>query len=209
MRGKGFGVGRLGGLAIAALAVTGLTVAQPAQAADEWQEPTAASFWSKAATASTATVYAPSTAALRRARAGRLNFASTSLRMYCRGQWSVTAVYDDSLLTIDQGTDNGVGQYTCVGDGPGAGPDKTGTRVNAAGGRFEVYFQGCDEGVSQTQQDGLPEATCPTAKANYVAFGRLPAVGGKKATFMQMQSRGLSRQQLSRVIRSLAVVRAS
>jgi len=159
----------------------------------------------RAAAVSSATVYAPSAAALRAARAGQLQSATSALRMYCKGQWSVGAVYDDNILTIEQGVDNGVGQSPCLGDGPGAGPDKTGTKVNVAGGRFDVYFQGCQEGVTDTQQDGLPESTCPVAKALYVAFGRLPAVGAKKATFMQLQSRGMTRQQLSRVIRSLSV----
>jgi hypothetical protein len=197
--------GRVGSLTLMGLVAMGLVVAQPAQA-DEWQQPTPASFWSNAAAASSATVYAPSAAALRAARAGQLQSATSALRMYCKGQWSVGAVYDDDVLTIEQGVDNGAGETPCVGDGPGAGPDKTGTRVNVAGGRFDVYFQGCQEGVTDAQQDGLPEATCPVAKAQYAAFGRLPAVGAKKATFIQLQSRGMSRQQLSRVIRSLSVV---
>jgi len=159
----------------------------------------------RAAAVSSATVYAPSAAALRAARAGQLQSATSALRMYCKGQWSVGAVYDDNILTIEQGVDNGVGQSPCLGDGPGAGPDKTGTKVNVAGGRFDVYFQGCQEVVTDTQQDGLPESTCPVTKALYVAFGGLPAVGAKKATFMQLQSRGMTRQQLSRVIRSLSV----
>lgn len=126
--------------------------------------------------------------------------------MYCKGQWSVRAVYGDSTLTLEQGADNGVNESPCLGDGPGAGPDLKGTRVNVAGGRVDVYFLGCREGVSDTQQSGLPEATCPAAKAQYTAFGRLPAVSGKKATVIQVQSLGMTRQQLSRVIASLRAV---
>lgn len=197
---------RFGSMALTGITVLGLALAQPVQADDDQQVPTPANFWSGAAAVSSATVYAPTVAATRRARAGTLQNASSGLFMYCKGQWSVQAVYDDNSLVIEQGTDNGQGQAPCVGDGPGAGPDKTGSRVKVAGSRFEVYFQGCQEGVTDTQQDGLPEATCPAAKALYVAFGRLPAANGKNPTFMQMQSRGLTRQQITRVIRSLRVV---
>ncbi|MBU6279583.1 MAG: hypothetical protein KGN78_10090 [Actinomycetales bacterium] len=197
-----FRVGQAGFPALAGAVVLGLVTAQPASA-DQWQQPTPTSFWSSASAAAASTVYAPSAAALRAARAGRLDFANSGLTMYCKGQWSVEAVYGDSALTIQQGVDNGSGESQCVGDGPGAGPDTTGTKVNVAGSQFAVYFQGCQEGVTDSQQDGLPEATCPAAKATYAAFGRLPAVGAKKATFMQLQSLGLTRQQLSRVIRSL------
>ncbi|MFM8350475.1 MAG: hypothetical protein ACKN9D_05345 [Actinomycetales bacterium] len=202
---RSLGFGRVGSLALSGLVLLGLAGASSAEAG-EWQQPTRASFWSNAAAVSSATVYAPSAPALRAARAGQLNFATSGLHMYCKGQWSVGAVYDNRILTIEQGVDNGVGQSPCLGDGPGAGPDKTGTKVNVAGGQFDVYFQGCQEGVTDTQQDGLPEATCPVAKAEYAAFGRLPAVGAKKATFIQIQSQGMSRQQLSRVIRSLRAV---
>ncbi len=195
-------IGRMGFPALTSLVVLSLVTVQPANA-DQWQQPTPASFWSNASVAATATVYAPSTAALRAARAGQLDFATSGLTMYCKGQWSVEAVYGDRALTIQQGVDNGTGESPCVGDGPGAGADTTGTKVNVAGSQFAVYFQGCEEDVTDSQQDGLPEATCPAAKATYAAFGRLPAVGAKKATFMQLQSLGLTRQQLSRVIRSL------
>lgn len=203
-----FRCGRVVSFALSGLVGLGFASAPPAQA-DESQQPTRASFWSNAAAVAVSTVYAPSAAALRSARAGQLDFANSGLLMYCKGQWSVGAVYGDSMLTIEQGVDNGSGGTPCVGDGPGAGPDTTGTKVNVAGGRFDVYFQGCQEGVTDAQQDGLPEATCPATQALYAAFGRLPAVGVKKATFIQMQSRGMSRQQISRVIRSLRAVNSS
>lgn len=136
--------------------MTVLGAAAPARADGGWQQPTPANFWSSAARAASSTVCAPSSAAVKSARAGTLQSAASSLLMYCRGQWSVRAVYGDSTLTLEQGADNGVNESPCLGDGPGAGPDLKGTRVTVAGGRVDVCFLGCREGVSDTQQDGLP-----------------------------------------------------
>ena len=61
------------------LAMLTLAAGQPAQAADGWQQPTAASFWSNAASAATATTYAPTSPTLHRAKVGKLDALQVSL----------------------------------------------------------------------------------------------------------------------------------
>ncbi len=191
----------LGGLGMLALAA-----APPAQAEDGWQQPTEASFWANAASAATATIYAPTTTTLHQARVGQMDFASSSLAMFCADQWSVTAAYGTSTgrsLTLAQGTDNGSADPVCLGDGPGANGPANETTVDVSGAQVTIDFWGCKVGP---EPYGYPEAKCPTAKSSYIADGRLPAVGAKRGTALHIASYGVSRQRLTAIIRSLAVV---
>lgn len=191
---------------LAMLAGLALAAAPLAHADDGWQPPTVASFWANAASAATATIYAPSATALRQARVAQLDFASSSLTMFCADQWSVTAAYGESgvrTLTLEQGTDNGAADPTCLGDGPGANGPPNETTVEVAGARITIDFWGCQAGPKPY---GFPESRCPVAKASYIADGRLPAAGTKRGTALHIATYGISRQRLAAIIRSLAVV---
>ena len=106
----GLAVTKLTAVLLGGLGMLALAAAPPAQAEDGWQQPTEASFWANAASAATATIYAPTTTTLHQAKVGQMDFASSSLAMFRADQWSVTAVYGISTgrsLTVAQGTDNG------------------------------------------------------------------------------------------------------
>lgn len=191
---------------VAGLALVVMAAGQPVRAADGWTAPTESSFWSNAASAATATIYAPASPPLHRARVGSFDFAGSRLNMYCADQWSVTAVYGTSgirTVTLEQGTDNGSQEPVCLGDGPGANGPPNETTVVVAGARITIDFWGCEVGPKPY---GFPEATCPVSKASYIADGRLPAAGAKRATALHISSLGISRRQLTAIIRSLTVV---
>ena len=197
---------RIGAIVVGGLTMLTLAAGQPAQAADGWQQPTAASFWSNAASAATATTYAPTSPTLHRAKVGKLDFTNSSLTMFCADQWSVIAAYGVPgvrTLTLEQGTDNGTAQPVCLGDGPGANGPANETSVMVAGARITIDFWGCSEGP---EPSGYPEAKCPVANARYIADGRLPAAGTKRATALHVSSIGISRQRLTAILQSLAVV---
>jgi hypothetical protein len=190
------------------LALFAVAAGQPAHAADGWTQPTETSFWSNAASAATATTYAPASPPLHRARVGSFDFANSGLHMFCADQWSVTAVYGMTgirAVTIEQGTDNGSQDPVCLGDGPGANGPPNETTVTIAGARITIDFWGCTSGPKPS---GFPEAKCPASKAQYIADGRLPAAGSKRPTALHISSVGISRRSLTAIIQSLTVVPA-
>lgn len=194
-------------LGVALWLIALLGPAFPAQAQDSPlrdPEATAADFWRAAAQEASVSVYAPTASGLRRAGVAPLYAPMGNLQMVCRGEWNVNAGYDaragDGTVTISQGA---------AGCLPDAGVDVTvapnPSRVGVAGGSLQISYAGC-RADRTPDQPGTAEAACPVEQRLYGAAGRLPAVGGRKATHISVDAAGLSRAQITGLLRSLRPV---
>lgn len=184
-----------------ALCVGVIAGAAPASAA----EADARDFWSSAADAATATIYAPTAAGLRRAGLQRWEGppqGAGSLSMVCKGEWNVTVGYGtrsgDGRVSILQATPE------CTGDF-GAG-DATGTWTFAASGRtFTITYLDC-RGTPEGQATPAIDQ-CTAEDVIYAVDGKLPAAGGKKRTFVHLETLGVTRAQIASLVKSMKVVR--
>lgn len=169
-------------------------------------EATPRDFWRAAASAATATVYAPSDRALGKAGLGPFDPFDGSLRMLCAGDWFVTTEFDATegggSLTLTQASGP-----ECIPDPPGAEPSvvPNPTKVTVAGRRLTTVFLGCFNADDSTS-GGLSESDCPTPKRNYFSYGTLPAAAGDASAYVNVEAQGLSRGQVGAVLRSLRAV---
>jgi len=166
------------------------------------KEATPSDFWSAAADAATATVYAPSRKVL--TRLGLYQDTPFGLTMFCAGEWNVDVNYAGDDVSQGQPPPS-IELYQSTKDcspdaGIGNAPPNP-SSVKVAGAKIVVTYNDC---VGTAEGQTVPaEDACPISDRIYIAEGTLPAVGAKKATFLEVTSRGLTRAQVAQVIRSL------
>lgn len=182
--------------------VAGLALSAPSVQAADYA--TTQDFWQSAAAVSTATVYEPSAKALRGAGLSQPGspVSGAFLEMICAGQWNTSITYDsrdaESSASLYQATPG------CTPDF-GAGEAKGKWTFKVSGRTFTTQYQDC-----RGTAEGAPApvvAECPAEDAIYATFGRLPAVGSQKATFVHLDTEGLTRAQIRTFMRSLDPVR--
>lgn len=184
------------------LVCAGLIVAASSSAQAE--EATQRDFWSAAAKEATAIIHAPSNASLRRLgfSVGSTLAAQLTLTMICRDEWNVDAAYGDvqdgsQSLEINQATRD------CLPDIGAGGPPANPSTVTTRDATFTIEYQGCrDSGPQDTVEE-----VCAAQRRIYIAFGKMPARGGKRPGYLQLDTLGLSRADISSVLRSLRPVR--
>lgn len=166
------------------------------------KEATPSDFWSAAADAATATVYAPSRKVL--TRLGLYQDTPFGLTMFCAGEWNVDVNYAGDDVSQGQPPPS-IELYQSTKDcspdaGIGNAPPNP-SSVKVAGAKIVVTYNDC---VGTAEGQTVPaEDACPISDRIYIAGGTLPAAGAKKATFLEVTSRGLTRAQVAQVIRSL------
>lgn len=174
-----------------------LTAAPAAQAKDD--EATQRDYWSAAAKAATATIYAPSAATLRQLgfTPGSVFYASLKLTMICKREWNVDAVYGD----VDEGRSLEIyqGTFRCTPDVGDYDAPLNKSTVKVAGATISIVYHGC----WHSNSDDPPEEACSADKRIYSAYGTLPAAGGKKQSQLRVDAVGLSRAEVRSVLRSL------
>ena len=185
----------------AALCAGLMLVAAPSAHADVTQA-TQKDFWTAAAQAATATIYAPSTATLKKLTLiddDQAYGKPLQLRMVCAGQWNVDASYGDTEET-DNGRSLQIFQATrlCAYDHGDYDAPPNRSTVNVAGVTIGITYHGC-----RGSNPDPPEGECPAEKRNYSAYGTLPAAGGKEPNYFQLEAVGLSRAQVKTILRSL------
>ena len=195
MSGRGIlrGVGVLAALGLAAVPI-------PARA----QEARADDFWTAAADAATATLYAPTAKGLRLSGLAPLQSPPQGvapLTMVCAGEWNVAATYDtrrgDGSATISQAT------RACTGDF-GASQATGSWTFTASGHTFTIDYLDCR---GHAGEQSIPAvAQCAIDDAIYAVDGLLPAAHGKQRTFVHIDTLGLSREQIRTFVRSLTLV---
>lgn len=165
------------------------------------KEATPSDVWSAAASTASASIYQPSGKVLDRLK---LYGGPPTLAMMCVGQWNVQASYSGDVsvqgatpaqFDLYQSTKN------CTQDGQGNDVKPNPSTVTVAGAKVVIIYLDC-HGTAQGQATPEEDA-CPIAQRIYSAGGNLPAAGGKKPTRVQVDTRGLSREQVGHVIRSL------
>jgi hypothetical protein len=166
------------------------------------KEATPSDFWSAAQDAATATVYVPSRKVL--TRLGLYQDTPFGLTMFCAGEWNVDVNYtgDDvsqgrrlPSIELYQSTKD------CSPDPGSGGAPPSPSSVKVAGAEIVIAYNDC---VGTAEGQAVPaEDACPISDRIYIAGGTLPAVGAKEATFLEVTSRGLTRAQVTQVIRSL------
>lgn len=180
-----------------------MLVATPGAHADN-SEATQKDFWTAAGQLATATIYAPSTATLKKLKliyddsAGETKLLQ--LRMLCQGQWNVESKYGDlenqfsaPSLQIYQST------KSCADDPPAFEVPPNRSTVKVAGVTIGIDYQGC---LSSGSYD-VAEEKCPAGKRSYGASGALPAAGGKEPNYFQLYATHLSRAEVKTILRSL------
>lgn len=180
-----------------------MLVAAPGAHADV-TEATQKDFWSAAAKAATATIYAPSTSTLRKLKliaSAQVYGEPLQLRMVCQGQWNVDASYGDTDDTGD-GRSLQIFQATrfCSYDHADYDAPPNRSRVKVAGTTIGIVYHGC----WRSGLDAPTEQECPPEKRNYSAYGTLPAAGGKEPNYFQLEAVGLSRAEVKAILRSLS-----
>lgn len=172
-----------------------------APAAAAGTEATPSDVWSAAASLATATIYRPSGKVL---NSLKLYGGPPRPDMTCVGEWNIEATYNGDSFT--QGGEPAIFELyqstsDCARD-PGANNVEPNTSsVKVANANVDIDYFAC---FSTPQgQDDPAEGSCAVADRIYHAFGTLPAAGGKKPTRVAIESRGLPRAQVEKVIRSL------
>lgn len=165
------------------------------------KEATPSDVWSAAASLATATIYRPSGKVLDRMM---LYGGPPRPDMTCVGEWNVEATYNGDSFT--QGSEAAIFELyqstsDCARDPGGNGVEPNTSKVMVSNAKVEIDYFACF-GTPQGQDDP-EEGACPVAQRIYHAFGTLPAAGGKKPTRVAVESRGLPRAQVEKVIRSL------
>ena len=165
------------------------------------KEATPSDVWSAAASLATATIYRPSGKVL---NGMKLYGGPPRPDMTCVGEWNVEATYNGDSFT--QGSEAAIFELyqstsDCARDPGGNGVEPNTSKVMVSNAKVEIDYFACF-GTPQGQDDP-EESACPVAQRIYHAFGTLPAAGGKKPTRVAIESRGLPRAQVEKVIRSL------